>query len=54
MKIIRELQITSEEFYDFLESEFLNQMNESDNPAKYTGKLKYDFAIQNCQIQCLH
>ena len=40
MKIIRELQITSEEFYDFLESEFLNQMNESDNPAKYTGKLK--------------
>ena len=40
MKIIRELQITSEEFYDFLESEFLNQMNESDNPAKYTRKLK--------------
>lgn len=40
MKIIRELQVTSDEFYDFLESEFLNQINQADNQTKKIDKLK--------------
>lgn len=40
MKIIRELQVTSDEFYDFLESEFLNQINQADNQTKKIDRLK--------------
>lgn len=40
MKIIRELQVTSNEFYDFLESEFLNQINQADNQTKKIDGLK--------------
>ena len=40
MKIIRELQVTSNEFYDFLESEFLNQINQADNQTKKIDRLK--------------
>lgn len=40
MKIIRELQVTSDEFYDFLESEFLNQINQTDNQTKKIDRLK--------------
>ena len=40
MKIIRELQVTSDEFYDFLESEFLNQINQTDNQTKKIVRLK--------------
>ena len=40
MKIIRELQVTSDEFYDFLESEFLNQINRADNQTKKIVRLK--------------
>ena len=40
MKIIRELQVTSDEFYDFLESEFLNQINQADNHTKKIDRLK--------------
>lgn len=40
MKIIRELQVTSDEFYDFLESEFLNQINQTDNQTKKIDMLK--------------
>ena len=40
MKIIRELQVTSDEFYDFLESEFLNQINRADNQTKKIDRLK--------------
>ena len=40
MKIIRELQVTSDEFYDFLESEFLNQINQADNQTKKIVRLK--------------
>lgn len=40
MKIIRELQVTSDEFYDFLESEFLNQINQTDNQIKKIDRLK--------------
>ena len=40
MKIIRELQVTSNEFYDFLESEFLNQINQADNQTKNIDRLK--------------
>lgn len=40
MKIIRELQVTSDEFYDFLENEFLNQINQADNQAKKIDRLK--------------
>ena len=40
MKIIRELQDTSDEFYDFLESEFLNQINQADNQTKKIDRLK--------------
>ena len=39
MKIIRELQVTSDEFYDFLESEFLNQINQTDNQTKKIDRL---------------
>ena len=40
MKIIRELQVTSDEFYDFLENEFLNQINQADNQTKKIDRLK--------------
>ena len=40
MNIIRELQVTSDEFYDFLESEFLNQINQADNQTKKIDRLK--------------
>ena len=40
MKIIRELQVTSDEFYDFLESESLNQINQADNQTKKIDRLK--------------
>ena len=40
MKIIRELQVTSDEFYDFLENEFLNQINQTDNQTKKIDRLK--------------
>ena len=40
MKIIRELQVTSDEFYDFLESEFMNQINQTDNQTKKIDRLK--------------
>lgn len=41
MKIIRELQVTSDEFYDFLESEFLNQINQAGNQTtKKIDRLK--------------
>ena len=40
MKIIRELQVTSDEFYDFLENEFLNQINRADNQTKKIVRLK--------------
>ena len=40
MKIIRELQVTSDEFYDFLESEFLNQINQTDNQTIKIDRLK--------------
>ena len=40
MKIIRELQVTSDEFYDFFESEFLNQINQADNQTKKIDRLK--------------
>ena len=40
MKIIRELPVTSDEFYDFLESEFLNQINQADNQTKKIDRLK--------------
>ena len=40
MKIIRELQVTSNEFYDFLENEFLNQINQADNQTKKIDRLK--------------
>jgi hypothetical protein len=40
MKIIRELQVISDEFYDFLESEFLNQINQADNQTKKIDRLK--------------
>ena len=40
MKIIRELQVTSDEFYDFLENEFLTQINQADNQTKKIDRLK--------------
>ena len=40
MKIIRELQVTSDEFYDFLENGFLNQINQADNQTKKIDRLK--------------
>ena len=40
MKIIRELQVTSDEFYDFLENECLNQINQADNQTKKIERLK--------------
>ena len=40
MRIIRELQVTSDEFYDFLENEFLNQINQADNQTKKIDRLK--------------
>ena len=40
MKIIRELQVTSDEFYDFLENEFLNQINQADNQTTKIDRLK--------------
>lgn len=40
MKLIRELQVTSDEFYDFLESDFLAQINESDSRIKPIVSLK--------------
>ena len=40
MKIIRELLVTSDEFYDFLENEFLNQINQADNQTKKIDRLK--------------